>query len=105
MAFLLLRILAFSSYCGINSSAMVTLLDILSLPSCGFSSVRKNIDAEVKKAYLMLTGRSLDTLNEAIMDELIMKIKKSKRGKDRFVKLEANWLARQRLVSFQSYIY
>ena len=78
---------------------MVNLLDILSLPSCGFSSVRKNIDPEVKKAYQRLTGRALKTLNEPIMEELSEKIRKSHRGKDKFLKLESDWLARQHVVS------
>lgn len=64
---------------------MVTLFDVLSLSSCGFSSVRRFMDAEVKKALEMLTGRPIVLANNGnigiAIDELIQRKNKKKQSK------------------------
>lgn len=81
---------------------MVTLYDVLSLPSCGFSSVRKYMEAEVKKALERLTDRPIILASNGniclAINELIDRKKKKKQSKEVFLKSQAAWLASVQLL-------
>ena len=78
-----------------TSSTMVTLLDILSLPSCGFTSIPKVMEYEVNKALVLLTGGANIVIKKGMLDELIARKKRRKEGKLKFIHLESNWLSSQ----------
>ena len=88
---------------------MVTLFDVLSLSSCGFSSVRRFMDAEVKKALETLTGRPIVLANNGnigiAIDELIQRKNKKKQSKELFLKAQANWLASVQLLVMIQHLY
>ena len=88
---------------------MVTLFDVLSLSSCGFSSVRRFMDAEVKKALETLTGRPIVLANNGnigiAIDELIQRKNKKKQSKEVFLKAQANWLASVQLLVMIQHLY
>ena len=90
-----------------TTTTMVTLLDVLSLPSCGFTSIHKIMEHELKKGLQQITGNPVPNIhNQDAIKELIVRKNKRKRDKWRFISLEKKWLETQRLlVGSLFYIY
>ena len=87
-----------------TSTTMVTLLDILSLPSCGFTSIPKIMQYELNKALVLLTGEGNIVIQKDMLDELLARKKRRKEGKLKFIRLESNWLSSQ-VLQVKSRIY
>ena len=84
---------------------MVSLLDVLSLPSCGWSSREAIIKKEVLQGFNRITsGKGVlvdqETFN-TIIQTFIEKFRRRKMGREKFTKKEETWLKNQQLlVSF-----
>ena len=91
----------------VRANIMVTLLDVLSLPSCGFTSIHKIMEHELKKGLQQITGNPVPNIhNQDAIRELIVRKNKRKRDKWRFISLEKKWLETQRLLVWSLfYIY
>ena len=81
---------------------VLSLLDVLSLPSCGYTSVKKNMRYEILKGIKTITGVTIKweekSRIDAALGELVAKIRKRRHGKDKFLKYEKLWLESQQLL-------
>ena len=89
---------------------MVSLLDVLSLPSCGWSSREAIIKKEVLRGFNRITsGKGVlvdqDTFN-TIIETFINKFRKRRNSRETFIRKERAWLKNQQLlVSFTCLLF
>ena len=88
---------------------MVSLLDVLSLPSCGWSSVENIITKEVVRGFARITSGTGVLIDQdafkAIMIRFIAKFRKNRMGKEKFIIYEKAWLADQQIMVFPYQIF
>ena len=81
--------------------SMITLLDVLSLPSCGFSSKERYLRPEILRCYAHLSNCEPNMIDQnsfnTIMETLFEKIIRRKMNKEKFLKYEKKWLESQQL--------
>ena len=80
---------------------MVTLHDVLKLPSCGFSSVPKIMRAEILRGLTRITDNST-TIDKDRLEKIVFnlsgKIRQAKISKEDFVRRKQVWLEAQILL-------
>ena len=81
---------------------MVSLLDVLSLPSCGWSSKENIIKKEVLRGFGRITSGTGVLINQdafnTIISTFIEKFRRRRMGRDKFIHHEKTWLENQQLL-------
>ena len=99
-SFVFLLLAPFSTILSLCMS-MITLLDVLSLPSCGFSSKERYLRPEILRCYAHLSNCEPNMIDQnsfnTIMETLFEKIIRRKMNKEKFLQYEKKWLESQQL--------